>query len=693
MLGSVSVPGPPAGLWALSLALWGAQAAVVGEAVRGVAGRYLTLLRPGEAIERLVLDLYLGGAVLYLLAAVELGAFTPPVVLAVPVVAAAVLLYRVGRVRARGEAARAAERLLRGLGSGWAIVALASALGLYLVEVAVASPVASGNTYDSSLLSTYVALLLQHGSVPLSFRPYGAASILYPQGSTVWLGWAQLDFGLPPARTALLVTPLFLALPPLAGYVLGRRLVGSERAGAAFALALAFLGPSTRALVGGSNDFVLATPLVLLLAARSMAWGRPGAPSARDAATFGLLLGYAGALNVVGTEWMLPALLVLGVSSTPRFGGRLVAWGARWLTAAGAALVAGIPSIYVLVLARARPASLAGELSVPSSRAVGIGLAQWIGEVDPFLFRASDTALSPVPIVRLELAVLLVAGAGALIVLATAERASSWSAFSRWAASAGLAVVGWELLLLASGVPGSPVRDAAFVSNAGELGVSLFVVYGLVAAVPIALALERVGQRHAADPPGPGATRRTARQAELRALAPFALAVVLIVPAAVLTPTSLSPVLQSYYHDFGSVSGADFALLEDASAFVPAGSRVLVAPGSAAEFLPGYVRGITLLYPMEPGFSRANGSYSLVVRDLTNGTLDVSVLAAIAALAPEFIVVTGNNTVLWGAFWASPLHDATYNGTATFPVVWHDQDAWIFDASACRPEHGHGPCA
>jgi len=155
----------------------------------------------------------------------------------------------------------------------------------------------------------------------------------------------------------------------------------------------------------------------------------------------------------------------------------------------------------------------------------------------------------------------------------------------------------------------------------------------------------------------------------------------------VLTPTSLGQVLSKTYADFGNVSAADFQLLDYAGAHVAPGTRVLVAPGSAGEFLPGYARGIVLLYPMVPGWSRANASYNLVVRELTNGTLDPTGREALASLEVDLIIVTGNNTVLWSAFWASTLHDANVsstNSTPLFPVVFHEEDAWVFDAAGCR---------
>ncbi len=680
---AVGLPGPPAGLWALSLLAWATTAAVVGEAVRGWAARAIPLWRADELLERFLLDFYLGGAVLYLLAALEIGAFVPPVVFGLPIVAAGVVVYRVARRRPT-DAGRV-PGLLAGV-NRWTAVAGASALGLFAVELARAVPVPTGNTFDSSLLTTYVAILLQHGSLPLSFQPYASPAILYPQGSSVWFGWAQLVFGLPPARTALLVTPLFLGLAPLGGFVVGRRWLGSSAAGAAFALGMAWLGPATRSLVGGSNDFVLAFPLGLLLTAQAVLWVRRPGPTALEAAGFGLLLGYSAVLNVVVAEWMLPALLLVGVAARPAFVRRTVVGISRWAVAFGATLIAGIPSLYLLLKARTTPSSLAAALTAPASHRVGISFANFIGSLDPFLFGARDIELAPIPLVRLELAVLLVLGAGLLLwIRLERPEAGRWRQFARFAVASAVAEIAWLGALTLAHLSGSPVRFVAFISSSAELSLWLFTLFGLVAVVPLAVALERWPSADEFGPrPGPG-------RSPPRALWPVAFALVVVVPGLVLTPVALGPVLSSSYADFSEVTPADFQMLAWASAHLAPGERVLVAPGSAAEFLPGYARGIVLLYPMEPGWARINASYSTVVAELTNGTLAPGGLSALAILALGAIVVTGNSTILWPAFWAAPLLAAETNGTPTFPVLFHAGDAWVFDASGCRP--GSPACA
>jgi hypothetical protein len=679
----MTYPGPPSALWAVALLLWALVAVVLGEAIRMLSSRWIPLWRINEPIERGLVDLFLGGAAFYLIAALPIGAFSQPVVLGIPVAAGAYLIVRVALIRRSGTRP-AIEASLARLMRPWVLVAIASAVGLYLVEVGVALVVPTGNTYDSSLLTTYTALLLQHHSLPLSFSPYAAQRVIYPQGTTVWLGWAQVDFGLPPARTSLLVTPLFFALVPLSGFVFGRRMLGTDSAGAVVALVLAWLASSTRIVAWGSNDFVVAFPLVLLLAAESEVWIR-GTWWRGDAIGFGLLLGYSAAMNPVGAEWMLPGLLVLGIVARPTEVKSLVQRICQWLATLGSSLVALTPSIYTLALASASsgfgPAAGPG---VGGGRA-GLSLAGWLGGIDPFLFGRSNVYFSPLPVVRIELALLFLLG---LLLCVGVRSPSAIDRFlgpaRRWALVSGVIVVAWMGLLVARGYGWSPVRDITVITSAQELSLWLFTIFGIIAAVPIVVFVRCISPAHSAPrapseaSPGqrPGKSWLRVRRSLISTLVVIALVGILLVPGIVLTPTSFARGLEADYESYSMVSSADFALLEFAGSYLPAGSRVLVAPGSVAEFLPGYAANVVLLYPMID-MGSANASYTLLVQELTNDTLNASGNSSLAALSVQFILVTMRNTDLWPAFLPGPL---LLNATR-FPIEFHEADAYLFAVS------------
>jgi hypothetical protein len=688
----VSLPGPGTVAWGVELLVFAFVAVVLGELVRYGAARFVGAWHHLEPIERGLLDLYLGGAVVYLVAALPLGAFVAGVMAVLPLVAGVGLVAAL-LARGRDGAASGTARDLAGLARPAPLLVIASALGLFLLELATATPIATGNTYDSSLLTLYTALLVHHGTLPLSFAPYASVGLLYPQGTTAWLGWGQLLFGLPPPRTALLVTPLFLGVAPLGGYVLGRRWFATERAGVAVALLLAWIGPGSRALVGGSNDFVLAFPLTLLLAGEAVMWVRPSPPRIANALGWGLLLGYSAALNPVGAEILFPAIILAGLIARPRFGGAARSWFGRWGSSVVLAIVPVIPSLTVLASGWRSPSFVPGAGGAPPGSPTGLSVAGLIGRLDPYLFRSGDTAIAPIPVLTLEFAILLTAGVGLLLLASRSSPLGRYLETGRVLLAATIASAVGSLLLAAGASTGArPLVDLATLSNADEVSTWLFNAYAVVAAIPLALLLER----WAAPPAGgqrstpaaasfPASVRAAWSRGQLRARArsrpavvALAVAALVIVPGIALTTTELPPVLTKVYQDFGNVSAADFALLEYAGAHLPAGARVLVAPGSSAEFLPGYASDVVLLYPLVPGWPWINASYTRVVSELTNATLNATGLTALADLDVGYVAVTGANTVLWPPFSPAPL----LQDPSAFPLLFEAGDAYLFGFAA-----------
>ena len=677
----MTLPGPPGVVWSLELLVWAAGAALLGELLRGFTARWVSLWCDPEPVERALLDLYLGGAVVFLLAALPAGLFVLPVLVAVPVAAAVLVGARElwARRRAPGDRPR------RWTVSPAAGVAFGSGLLLLAYELAIALPIGTGNTYDASVLTTFVALLLHHHTIPLTLSPYASVGVLYPQGTTVWIAWAQALFGLPPARASLLVTPLFLALAPLGAFVFGRRAFGTDLAGASCAVFFAAVGSWTRVLVAGSNDFVVAFPLVLLLGGQVV--GALRGPMLRwpDTVALGVLAGYSAALNPVGAEWLVPTILLVGGVAWVRSLRDAGRWMVRWVGLTAAALVALVPTLYVIALGWSNPSLTPGAGTPPEGTRLGIVGAQFVGGIDPYLFRPTDVWLSPVPALRAELAILLTIGLVLLVMTLrwewTRKVAGSLPVFLM--AGGAVIVVGMALVWAAS-YHGGLVLRLANLTSAAELSIWLFTFYTIVAAFPLVLLVDRARAERSERPPDPEgspvpARRARGRRAEAPAIAPLAvaLAVVIVVPGAVLSGTSLPPALNGLYASVGNVSADDLALLEYAGAHLPAGARVLVAPGSAAQFLPGYAANVVLLYPMVPGWPWINGSYSLVLRELTNGTLDSAGSNALAILGVDDILVTGANTVLWPPFSPAPL----LADPSEYPLEFHAGDAYLFERS------------
>lgn len=680
----MSFPGPPSGLWVLTLICFGISISVVGETVRWGLAHWSSFLRAPEPIERILVDLFLGGAVFYVVGSIPFGLFyplTPAVILVLGAVAFVLLVVRVRRT----DAPEFVEQFFRTLLRLPYLLVFGAAFALLFLEVVVANQIGTGNSFDSSLLTIYVSLLLQHHALPLSFEPVAAEGLLYPQGATAWFAVPQLLFTIPPARTSLLVTPLFWGLVPLSAFVWGRRWIGTERAGVAFALMFAFVGSWTRVLVGGSNDFVLAFPLVLLLVGWSIEWMRAPVPGWGDALAFGALAGYSAAINPVGAQVLFVLLPVSALFVIPRFAGETSRWFARWAAAIGVALAFVLPTLYVLAQGHGSYGYVPGAPSPPSGASSGLSFAQFLGAIDPFLFRSGDQMLSPLPLLRAELAVLLIVGALLVFVPLWSPPKDFPIRTLRIFFAAGVVVlVGFLSIELAAAYHLPAAQAVAYLTSGAEVSILLFVWMTALATVPLVLLFQSLRElpplRGPAESPSQAAYSNEGRArgpqrapGQAQVFVALGVSALLLVPGIALTGVSLPGDLHEIYQALGNTTAADFDLLAYAQTHVPSGSRVLVAPGSAAQFLPGYVAGIVLLYPLVPGWMWLNQSYNLLRTELSNGTLSSAGFAAIASLQVDYVAVTGNTTVLWPPFSPVPLLSSS-----EFTLLFHENDAYLF---------------
>jgi hypothetical protein len=675
----VSLPGPSGLTWALELLLFVGAFVPAGELLRRVAARWVSLFRNLGWVERLLLDLYLGGGGLYVLATVPLGLFGLPLVVAYLVGGAAVLLFVV--LWNRGPPPASVNRKPFGGVTNLlpALLVVGATVAVFAIEVGVGEGVPTGNSFDTSLLADYVALLLLHHQVPVSLAPIAPQLTSYPQGATVWLAAAQLLYSLPAARTPLLVTPLFLSLSPLAGYVVGRRQLGSPWAGVAVGLTFALLGSWTRVMVATSNDFVFSFPLVLWLLARLDLWRGGHAPRWPDALAYGAVLGYSAALNPVGAEWLFPTLVVLGLIAGGFQGAYLRAAVPRWVGALATSLLFVSPALWTILAGGGTLFASAGAVTVPSPTGLpGISPAQLVGSIDPFLFRAHDIWLSPFPALRFELAVLLVAGAAVLVIPDLFRRLGPSGPPFRQLVAMTLVVAILILLVEVGAAQGfRALNGLALISSSAEVSIYLFAIYTLLAAIPIYLLIGLALQR----PPGPGTPTAGAppsppswaRHRSSSITGPqvigVALAIVLLASGVAVTGTDFPPYLHELYESYGRVTPSDFALFAWAAHGLPAGARVLVAPGSAAQFLPGYAP-VVLVFPVQR--IAQNVSYVDLDAQLVHGRLNATGYQELGWLDIQYVVVTGNTTNLWAPF------NATALMTPGFDDVFQQGDAYVF---------------
>ena len=174
--------------------------------------------------------------------------------------------------------------------------------------------------------------------------------------------------------------------------------------------------------------------------------------------------------------------------------------------------------------------------------------AQFVGLVDPYLFRPSDVWLSPVPALRLELALLLTVGLGLLVLAGRTPLARFTAGFRTFLLCALVVLFGLLGVEAAAHTGFGPAVAASTLTSGAELSIWLFTLYGMIATLPLILALEwlaiRLRSPTSSTPEGrPNRPRgwRTPRRSWAAALGPLALVLVILLPGLAFTTNQLPP--------------------------------------------------------------------------------------------------------------------------------------------------------
>lgn len=657
-----------------------------------------TIVRLGErfvgrrvalsVVERLLISFYATGGLLFVLASIPLPLYGESGVVALLSIGGIAYTVLAARDRAGGP-----RTVVRFVASPTGIFLGLGSLGLLAIEV-IGGRLVLPNGIDGAAISLFVNRLLALHTVPWTLQPYAAAGVVYPQGATVWFSLPVLLFGWPILVSPVALPPLFLSLTPAAAFCLGERLRWADRLrlpwmGLLFAGFFGLLASWPRLYVGGSYDFILGLPLFLLL----LGFVRPFVSCLqpwRMAVAFGVLLGATAAISVtVGTAL---ALLLLGywiVSSLgvrPALGSRL----ARVLATLGIMSLFLMRSFVGILVWWNYPGHVMTPNSVPpySPLAFRETYTGVVGQIDPFT--PWKWKVSPFPVLSLELQVLLALGIALSVVLLSRRREGLRQYLPVELVEVGL--VGTAVLLvvtIAVGLLGqwnTSLSGIQSVTNLWELSILLFTFYSLIALVPLVAGGEYLWahrhQRPKESPPffarGSSTTRWLARyRPPHRHRWPMVAAVaVLLIPLGSglgVTVTSLPEYLHNYLLGQSNGTEDDLTVLEWASTHLPSCSEVLVAPGSAAQFLPEYAT-VRMIYPAFP--VPANLTYYDVVQNLSNGVYGPATRAGMLALGVTEVFVTGATTNTYPPFLVAPLR-----ASPDFTLLTSSGDAFLFEFS------------
>lgn len=547
------------------------------------------------------------------------------------------------------------------------------------------------DSYDGSMQALFVEVLLQHGFIQSTLAPFSQAGIAYPQGTSIFLAFSILMVRWPVTSAPLLVPPLFLGLAIIGSYCWGCRLIdGSVRrraiGGMAFSILFALVGSWPRLLIVGWYDFVVSIPLLFVAFGLFETTVRSGIPSWRGVLSLGILGAILASISVPSVEGFVAFLLVRGVSGYVRTN-ELLLWLAKWTSVVAVSLMSLIRNLVEVVQWWKFPGHVLTQGGGPLSDsslypAPVLTLNKFVGWADPFLFRSQDVWLSPFPLLRLELAALLCGSLVISCIVFVGGYSSSkyWSSL-RVSIEGILSGVLSQLLLLSLFVPiGSftvLAQTAASFSSGPEISIILFTQYTALSALLIDWALFHLIhsiRSRSSRAVGKGRTVSTPNGHGFWSGFTVVTAAVLL-SLTVVTGGAVSFLQEPQYlnsaaDSTANVTTSDLSALNWAAIHLPPCSYVLVAPGSAAEYLPVY-SSAHIVYQMQP--PPKNSYYTQAIMALQAGTYNASVKGDLEHLQVTTVFVTGQSISLW-----LPLSPTPMEASLDFSLLFHSGDAYLF---------------
>jgi len=645
----------------------------------------LAILRVGEWLlrrrfpisvpERLLIAFYSAGAFIFLVASIPVRVYGLDSILLV--LGGGTAIYALFAALDHG----------KGWRSGWEFVLTPAGvilglgfLGLLTFEVLPVVGHPFPNAWDGSVTALWMNLTLQQGTLPTSLAPFATAPVVYPLATTVWMTLPVLLLGWPIIQAPILLPPLFLSLSVPAAYAWGARWgatipVSRSAVGLLFAAFFGLVASWPRLYTGGSYDFAFALPLFLVALGLLPTLVRGRRPRDGRLIAFGFLAGVLSTLSLSSGEALLVLLLAYDVAAHRKTLTNMLASVGR---------TAAVALIEIAFLARSvfAWASNGQPGYSPASEYGDLNTRLIEGELDPFVF--GKIKMSPFPGIGLELQVLLAAG----LILAAwilwprpgEFHPTPLGRFAEDVLIGTMAIFGLTAVLLCSALPGSVGSGLRSFTNLDQTSVLLFVFFEAICAFPLVFALvrwpgsSRVSEAAAAHASLAEPTRsRRAHSARVRTTFGAVAVLIILVPFASGAWATLAEGPNFIEQNIGktsNVTSGDVLALEWVGDHLPTCSAVLVAPGSAGQFLPEYAS-VRLVLPMNP--IPSNTSYSVAISDLLAGVYDNQTRAALLNLGVTEVFVTGQTSVSFPA-----IPPGSLGTSPDFRELMQSGDAYVF---------------
>lgn len=271
---------------------------VLGEPLRLLLSKTSRLFKNLGFIETCVLDVYLGGLILYVLALPPLHLFSVPMIFGLLLASGVISSIYHWMLRKRSQVLTRHNEERQGK-----VIEQAFVFGLFLIALCVQmiplTFLIYGSIHDMSFHSLTVQVILENKYIPNNLEPYLPEGIIYPQASHVIFAFAANLTGWIAPQAITYVTPLFNALTVLGAYFFAKRLWRNRGFYLGVVFIFTFVAAWPMFITWGANPFVVGFALFLVCLGMIFAlFSDSSKKDKKELFVVGILFGYLSAMMI-----------------------------------------------------------------------------------------------------------------------------------------------------------------------------------------------------------------------------------------------------------------------------------------------------------------------------------------------------------------------------------------------------------
>ena len=285
---------------------------VLGEPWRIIIRKFAGLFKSLDILQILIVNVFLGGFFLYLIAIVPLHLFTAATTYAITVLSGlAVVLFHRRKIRniVQGLSLRS-KFSFQNFRSLEVIIVASIFLFCLFMYTSPFNSLIFGSIRDTSVHSNFIQVLIENKQIPETEQPYSSAGIIYPQGHSAIAAFSIFIWNYSPPEAIFFITSLFNALTILGAYFLGKTLSTKRYMGLSLAFVFAFVASWPKYITWGSNAFVTSFPFYLVCLSFLVCLAK-NKLKMRTVFAIGILFGYLAVLHLQVYETLIASLIIL----------------------------------------------------------------------------------------------------------------------------------------------------------------------------------------------------------------------------------------------------------------------------------------------------------------------------------------------------------------------------------------------